>query len=142
MISSKRKRGMKRLGKLACFLETVHPSKFNLTLWVKGKNPKEMSINPTEEGRCGTAACAVGWLPKLFPRSWKWYDLPNSIFSRVQRLSKNTSGRWDNLEDAANYFSITPFEAEHLFYPGSYRSGNVHPTTVARRMLRLIANAE
>lgn len=130
------KKGIKRLKKLAHFLETVHPSKFNLGVWVRGTNPQKMSEEPTKEGTCGTVACAVGWLPKLFPQSWKWDNVLG-----VVKMKKNTLQSQDALGASAKFFGISVTEAENLFLSHNYRYTNAKPRTVARRILHLVEKA-
>lgn len=44
-----------RLAKLISFLEELEPEKF------------EFAKIRTEDSRCGTTACAIGWTPEIFP---------------------------------------------------------------------------
>ena len=125
------KRGMARLEKLANFLLIVHPSKFNLKEWVRGTNPRMMSAEPAAIGTCNTTACAIGWLPKLFPRSWGWIRMSDGWMS--QYMHRNNS-----IVEAAHFFGISYEESVRLFTLEGYRSNNPRPKTVARRIFGLI----
>lgn len=61
-----------RLIKMAEFLEKLPEHKFDFSSYVHlgSKSPSEALANPEEH--CGTTACAIGWLPAMFPESFKW----------------------------------------------------------------------
>ncbi len=57
----------KRLMKLARFLYNDLPEeKFDFTWVVQGQDM------PNKKYDCGTVACAVGWMPHVFPRRFEW----------------------------------------------------------------------
>lgn len=64
------------------------------------------------ETPCGTAGCALGQLPKLWPDVWKWVgDTPRLIISPDDCYSTCT--------DAAYWFGIQSEDVVMLFYPDS-----------------------
>ncbi len=143
--------GAGRLLKLADFLDMVHPSKFNLNEWVSGRKPDQMSEAPTKKGDCGTTACAVGWLPVLFPKSWSWRT-PKAWYDSFGNMANAEIHykRWPNadltqgqkLSAAADFFSIDYDDASELFMPDAYRQGNAtRAKTVAKRIRSLVAEA-
>lgn len=66
------------------------------------------TINDTESPHCGTAGCALGELPIVWPNLWSWNyaglptlkDVGESIFS-----------------GARIFFGLSSVETFHLFYP-------------------------
>ena len=135
------KLGAQRLTKLAEFLKTVHPSKFNIASWVTGPNPELMADEPTKEGECGTTACAAGWLPLLYPKSWEWtrtVAYSSSERRSLSYLGGNPSAMYlaTSLE---HFFSLKPKQVYNIFYGQSYpHSTEVTPNKVVRRIRALL----
>lgn len=69
-------------------------------------------VNNSLEASCGTAGCALGELPIVWPLCWSWNygGIPYKI--GVQRLFE---------EDACDFFGIDQEEMDHLFYPALQR---------------------
>lgn len=140
--------GAKRLLKLADFLEKLHPSKFNLNEWVAGIKPKLMAENPLKKGDCGTTACAVGWLPALFPKSWGWtkpkafYDSfgnPANADVLYKKWPNAEMTQGQKLQAAADFFSIDYSDSTELFMPAEYGDGDrTRAKTVAKRIRSLV----
>ena len=67
----------------------------------------EFSVTPdlivVHNNKCGTNGCAIGELPLLFPRSFKWKDMEDQSESVFKKVVK--------------FFGITDHESEHLFIP-------------------------
>jgi hypothetical protein len=63
-----------RLLKMAAFLEALPPHKFGFQnyVYLGSKSPAEALAAPDEH--CGTTACAVGWMPAIFPEDFKWVE--------------------------------------------------------------------
>lgn len=140
--------GARRLIKLADFLQKVHHSKFNLNEWVSGINTKLMAKKPTRKGDCGTTACAVGWLPNIFPRSWSWTDGQMDAWGMVVGTEIEYKPWGDRglslthnmkLNAAAEFFDIDFDESSSLFIPDEYSDrGNTTAKMVAKRIRSLV----
>lgn len=78
-------------------------------------------------GHCGATACAIGWLPALFPRSFGWEC------SEVWHLSSGSC-----FDEGADIFGISEDEFDHLFMPRSYPAKRGSAKDVARRIDRLL----
>lgn len=59
-----------------------------------------------EPNKCGTAGCALGECPVLWPEQWKWDG--NDPLLR---------DKWETDESAHEFFGLDDFECDHLFYP-------------------------
>ena len=115
-----------RLLKLADFLENKVPSKsFDLSLFVLGR---------LDKNECGSAGCALGWCPKVFPRS-KWsYEL-------------NEWGDLDLLYErkypyagAQLFFGISKEASSYLFDPSYYAVGHTGRKEVISRIRSFVRN--
>lgn len=95
-----------RLRKLAIHLESgeLAHRKFNFSRINQGKK---------DEGGCGTSGCAIGELPAVFPRRWK-FDFCD-VFGVVEVCRPDDSF---TRERTASFFGITQREDVLLFYPG------------------------
>lgn len=107
-----------RLLKLADFLQTLPPEKFSLFGYV------QESI-----GGCGTVCCAIGWLPKLFPESWRWREDGNYPIG----------SSYNAFDSAMKFFGIDYPTGQQFFSWESYHP-NVHPVTVADRLREFVAS--
>jgi len=76
--------------------------KFDFSIWSRRANL---------ENSCGTAGCALGECPFLFPNDWKFH---NGIANTRRPSYKNNPGA---LSSAVEFFDITFTEASHLFLP-------------------------
>lgn len=121
-----------RLLKLANFLETLHPKKFDLSVFViepASKISKEYATNKVKP--CGTAACAIGWCPVVFPRSC-YYNTNDDIV-----LKKNP--KFSNFGFAEIFFNLTENESRRLFSSCEYYNfNNITPKRVAKRIRKLV----
>ena len=137
-----------RLLKLADFLESLPRRKFDLTLIASTNSKAETpSLNT-----CGTAACAIGWMPNVFPRACKYEDvvLPKNEYDfdyrNYNNLTVEGKGNYDDLTDfqlAEAFFGLDPnkYESEFLFDPESYNYHRRGNKSVAAR-IRKFANGE
>lgn len=132
-----------RLLKLAEFLDTLKPEKFNFN-----------DIVSESKDSCGTVCCAVGWCPTVFPRSWAWFNygmLSDRMSVTLKTNLKNADSDTDHLvldwaKCAAEFFGMTLMEAHMLFIPerrrpwasGSKLSYKTKPKTVARSIRSFI----
>ncbi len=64
---------------------------------------------------CGTAGCAMGELPVIFPKLWK-YDLKDS--DDPVKLRKDSSN--DSFYDVERFFGLSKEERRHLFMPAMW----------------------
>ena len=120
-----------RLLKLATFLETLPPERFDLSGFVIEYK--------TKGGRaCGTVCCAVGWCPKVFPDHWRWKEYTYND-GCIPKLKRNPSGI---LLDIKAFFGINDADIEYLFMPGKYPQGHRNAKYVARRIRSFVKRQE
>ncbi len=90
----------RRLRKLAKFLKTVPPKRFDMGKWASFEFSKE---------NCGTSACAFGWATVCFPRSGLSMGPMNCVMDTV--LFNDQDG-----EDAAMaFFDLTEDQVDEIF---------------------------
>lgn len=139
------KLGIARLSCLAEFLKTLHPSKFNIASWVTGENPELMAEEPTQEGECGTTACAAGWLPLLYPKHWGWTRTLPSAHAMNRRSLSYKAGMASAIylaQGLEHFFSLNSKQVFKIFYGQSYRySPDVTPKMVVRRIRAVLKEA-
>ena len=138
-----------RLLKLAKFLRTLRGSKkFNLEVLVDNEDfkedefvalpkPSKKYANP-KENFCGTAACAVGWCPVVFPKDCE-YILDD--LGAVSYVKDKNSSRLD-FSWAEHFFNLTYGEAEYLFMPENYPYDHKGPVSVARRIEKFVKDGK
>lgn len=118
--------GLRRLERLAKFLDKLPREKFNFRDWVTETN---------KSNRCGTVCCAVGWMPLVDPRSWRWGRRNRRL---VVKLA-SAPDAWPTLA-AAEYFGLQFQQVERLFVaPDRATAERTRPTTVARHIRAFIA---
>lgn len=136
-----------RLQKLANFLRTVKVSKFDLSdivdidyHWSDGKAKLNKQINSLKEPEtpaCGATACAVGYMPVVFPRSLE-YEVDGYGFANIAPKDKKYyKGGWSYAQEFLGLDNIT---MDYLFQPTSYHKDHRGPKSVARRIEQLIKN--
>lgn len=64
-----------RLEKLAAFLDKLPKKRFDFNTM-------------REERDCGTVACAIGWMPEVFPRLVKAVHTDTTLFTALDRVSE------------------------------------------------------
>ena len=93
-------------------------------------------IGPRDKNHCGTAGCAIGECPVVFPRQWKFIQ---ARYSDVPILRAIDS---DSTEDSgAVFFGLTYKEYEYLFIPGTEEnplSENAKRKTVAKHIRNFV----
>lgn len=100
--------GLERLRKLADHLmrgKQGH-ARFDFTRYNTGFSDEERMRDDT--AKCGTAGCAVGECPIVFPRQWKW-DFDSDP---ILRIGPRTAFR-----SAIVFFRLDEDQANHLFIP-------------------------
>jgi hypothetical protein len=116
-----------RLLKLADFLETVPPDKFDMNGWGR-------------EDDCGFAGCAIGWAGKLFDGK----GLETFPLKDCREGNYNIGVRITDDKDIVSWRAVEQFfdmefeDADFLFSSGEY-SWNVTPTEVAARIREFVA---
>jgi hypothetical protein len=107
----------KRLLKLADFLDQLPPQKFDFdTIAVEGAKPHKEALKARKES-CGTTACAIGWMPVVFPRLTRWVRTPCYFDSVAIHIGPAGRGKARDFEVAEQVFGLTEQEAEWLFLP-------------------------
>ena len=118
-----------RLLKLADFLENVVPDdQFNIDHWTSVK-PKGDHLTVG----CGTAGCAIGWCPTIWPDDWEL----SSVGSPCLRGHRDWGWAEESIKD---FFGLTGQKIDHLFYRESYAVPEVTRHDVAARIRETVAN--
>lgn len=140
-----------RLLKLASFLKTVKPSLFDLGDILTPQIITEQVYDEytddyydeedyiynieglkKQKEDCGTAACAIGYLPVAMPGHFKYIVKPNYVQVRL-RGRKSYDKIWS---DVREFFNITADISDYLFMPGHYPMNYQGPLDVALRIER------
>lgn len=113
------KKQASRLLTLAYFLRNLPPEKVKMASWVSLRDvPKAFKEDVRillEDLSCGTAACAIGWCPTVFPRSWVW----DTFYPSLRRVN----GDDKIVEMSRKFFGIRwADEWRHLFGSGHKRN--------------------
>lgn len=127
-----------RLEKLASFLDVLPDEKFDFGTVVSENGEPMLKALKLGAVYCGTVACAIGWMPAVFPRSIAWrkrrsWDSTLNVAFKKRRTKIN-------FEVAEEWFDLTSDQAEVLFAPYSSGYGlkplspSATPKTVARRI--------
>lgn len=126
----------KRLQKLVDFLEKVPSKHFNLDIVAFDKDGcnnidfiKNMKkIAKGEKIKCGTAGCAIGWMPVIF-RDFKYivdssrsYCFPEQSYFDII----NTKTNLTNAKAIKEFFGLDSKEVGWLFLPSNYNVGSKH----------------
>lgn len=123
----------RRLLKLADFLERLDKSKFDLDIIARTNREGELPIQATY----GSAACAIGWTPAVFPRNCEYKPKGNSFFGNLIVRKKN--GLKTDFAFAEEFFNISHEEACFLFVPTRYPHGKRGKMSVAKRIREFVA---
>lgn len=124
----------RRLRKLANFLMTVKPERFNLVNWADAKFKPD---------HCGTAACACGWAVIAMPNSGLSFidsELTKSIFYNgfygwtAIRAFFDLDTREAIRLGLEDYYS----DVHYLFDPNAYTKFHAGPKYVARRIFKFL----
>ncbi len=79
---------------------------------------------------CGAVACAIGWMPAVFPRSFEWNENANITLRR----DVNQGG----FEAVDEFFGLSYLEVLHLFTSEYYRRGRRGPKAVAHKIKKFV----
>ena len=112
-----------RLTKLANFLEEkVKPQWFDLGIFCS---------RGFEKQKCGSVACAIGWMSAAFPRSG--ITIHRGLVSWKE---------YSNFEAAREFFEIDRELCFHLFNPMNYPSNRGARMDVVRRIRQTVKKAK
>ena len=108
-------------------------------MWVRGGDPENVSVSPKS---CGTVACAAGYLPAVFPRSWT-----HEQGSHEPRLKKRALSDKDytNIHQyMLEWFGLSLRQSAWLIHPSQYEScaTRITPNDVADRIEEIIKREE
>jgi|SRR5690348_14704591 len=142
-----------RLLQLAAFLDQLPPKKFEyMTIAREGKKPMLEALKARDEN-CGTAACAMGWTPAVFPDLVAWRKhtyrdgrpYPKAAVIDICLLEHPDIIDWDAM---VSIFDISPEAADYLFTPGLAAHGysglgdDALPTEVAAHIRAFVQRTE
>lgn len=144
------KKAVDRLNKLADFLDTIPRNKFDLGVIVRNANCNTRTeegnecpfsdrqlINEVKEGSCGTAACAIGWCPTVFPGLFRW--VVQRDYGDVDIVVEHKASGETDFEAAEAAFELDEDESRYLFGTEDYVNGErTTAKTVAKRIREFI----
>lgn len=106
----------KRLLKLAAFLQELPKSKFDFGTFVhRGAKPMLEALK-ARRSRCGSVACAVGWMPAVFPRHVRWVG-SDVDGGNLQVTLRDEDYYGYNFDVAEVFFGLSYDETRDLFNP-------------------------
>lgn len=131
----------KRLLKLADFLDTLPRQKFDYSVFTRqGGKPMREALKAGKTD-CGTAGCAVGWMPVVFPRAVCWLDKPT--WKSDLTVALRSDHDITHMEVAEQYFGLDEREALCLFDPfNNDLSPEATPKQVARHIRKFVARKQ
>lgn len=131
-----RKVHKERLLKLATFLRTVDYRLFDLDTYISDNSDTiSYSRNITDglkklDHKCGTTACAIGFCPVVFPKSFQY----TNRFLKYNHENPNNVGHIGR-----EFFGLNECQYEFLFMPSCY-GDKKGPKTVANRIEQFVKN--
>ncbi len=137
-----------RLTKLANHLKTVPQKLFDLDYIVdvrfddldaddlQKERENKLKKMAKQELNCGTTACAIGWCPVVFPRSFAWQDANTVVLKEKSKFGYTLN----DFDAAERFFGLNHNQAEYLFMPRSYHKSKRGPKSVAARIEALVKN--
>lgn len=142
----------RRMMKLYAFLMALKPALFDFsTVCELGTNAPSKALEVG--GGCGTVACAMGWMPAVFPRMFKWIGFYNretitqaaveagEVADDAASIQSRISGLRD-FSAVEVFFGLSYEDARFLFMPASpstwedgfHLPGTATPKEVAARL--------
>ncbi len=116
------KKGAQRLLKLARFLQERVPDEmfdYSDVCWM----PEQILPQDALKHPCGTTACALGFLPVVFPRSLKYVLSNSGKYAGITLTNNQTGATWHSFKAAAQFFGISDYHANYLFDPSDNNLG-------------------
>lgn len=118
-----------RLLKLADYLETVPPEKFDMGTWITG----EEIPGKSDEGNlleCGSAGCALGWATMVpeFREAGLFFHRTSIVFCEH-----------DSFRAAEAFFGLDSHDSQLIFSSLEYPGGRSEPSEVSARIRDLVA---
>ena len=138
-----------RLRKLGEFL-VEHAAEMRGKFWMTDKwfsgDPRKLTLDA--EPNCGTAGCAIGWCPVVFPRKWgfvKESPVWAHYWPVLRRLRFYRSPDFGSvIASVEEFFGVEDEDASFLFAVDREESDwyNTSPSRVGKRILRYLAERE
>lgn len=100
-----------RFDRLAAFLDTLDDREFDFR-----KIVTSFRGDLWDKSLCGTTCCALGWLPKAFPKEFEWCG-PRITPGLPTIRRKDEKSFHVGLHACLSFFNITIEEAVRLFVP-------------------------
>src|SRR5438093_919703 len=103
----------KRLLKLADFLDELPREKFDFgQIAYQGGKPMAEALK-LGAVRCGTVACAIGWMPAVWPRELNWRER-KMWYNKAINVVLCNDERVMNYDVAENWFGLTETQVQVL----------------------------
>lgn len=133
------KRHKERLLKLAAFLRTVPNKFFNLEVLTAGGDGKDFDPCGLKklDHKCGSVACAMGWCPIVFPRTFR-YNSAGGVEGKDENISIKSFFGLDKFEKLDVYGDLEESARDYLFMPQYYPRDKRGPKSVAARIERFV----
>lgn len=129
-----RKQFRERLEKLATHLESgkLGHAKFDFSAI---NETRDHAIPPC--GKCGYAGCALGELPIVFPRLWKFGAYGHTVLRSPRTMRAQNSG--DSFSHSEEFFGLTCGESLGLFSgcnPRPWAKTDLRPDATRKQVAR------
>lgn len=146
----------KRLLKLADFLDKLPKAKFDFSQIAYRGDKSMLEALRATRARCGTVACAIGWMPAVFPKLTAWVsdsDRDAADISLIVGLRGDNSSyaTISSFETAQVVFGLSQEESEFLFAPFGHdfdKDENNHlaydatPKQIARHIRKFVRDKQ
>ena len=125
---------IQRLTELCNLLETVPNKQFNIDRWYSAGDIKE---DNSPSNSCGTVCCVIGWATQHKPFNDQGFKFKFNYFPQWV-MNESEYDIYDGWRAVERFFDIINTQATYLFDGDSYKSGNPKPSTVIKRIKKLI----
>lgn len=138
-----------RLLKMADFLEGLPTALFDLNQWLRACGAPEWDKMAKLE-ECGTTACVVGWMPRIFPNELSYKKdglcetftgdtIAHAPCDLINEFEDRDDDGWEDVQD---FLGIREDQFEFLFLPTSYPQNQRGPRDAAARLRWIVDNSE
>ena len=90
-----------------------------------------IKFNDTTESMCGTAGCAIGECPILWPDDWEWSNHGLPMLPPYYYSAAASAIEWFDIDHPAYKHLFTPYQQNPLMFGGEMLSGDATRYEVA-----------